>query len=52
MYLYVIYSDLHMAEITIDALTITTTLHTGTKRQETIVLDQIAERIVAIIGIR
>jgi hypothetical protein len=52
MYLYIVYYDLHMSEITIDALTITTTLHTGTKRQETIVLEQIAERIVAIIGIR
>ena len=41
-----------MSEITIDKVNITTTFDTGTKKQETIALEQIAERIVAIIGTR
>ncbi len=41
-----------MSEISIDEITITTTLQTGTKRQETIALEQIAARIVDLIGIR
>ena len=41
-----------MSEITIDNVNITTTFDTGTKKQETIALEQIAERIVTIIGIR